>query len=271
MPFEIKDRGIRKFKGIAPLTGLQNPVTTVANRRAINRRAGVDEFLVESAVQDSRIGLTPRIDAVYWHDVSAQVWHNLLDDGNSPPAILDSAQTGVSEFTLDSDDFLYIGAVDVIAGVRIDLDGTLINNNAATLTGEYSSGGGFTASAITDGLATAGATFGTGTPGNITFDTVPVAGVWHQIDLVKSQPTFPGTSLGKLYWMRLVASALLDQVEIEQMAALLEVVHDDTGLADAFHLDDLREYTVPLHESVGGIEFWTQGTDSTINLSWLIR
>ncbi len=269
MPLAIKDRGLRKMRGIAPLTGLQDVVTNPERRRAINLRAGADAFLAESAAQDSRIGLTPRIAEVWWHDVSANAWHDLRAHGDAPGAILDSRQTGIVQFTLDSDDFLYFGAVDVIAGVRFTIDGTILNNNAATLTGEYSSGGsGFTASAITEDTTSGGAPFGKAN-GNFEFDAVPAAGTWIPIDLHKPQPSYPGQGM-KLYWMRIVTSALLDAVEIEDVAALLEVVVNDTGDADAFHVDDLREYTVPMDGSVGGIEFWSTGSDSTINLSWLL-
>lgn len=270
MPIPVKDRGLRKIRGIAPLTGLVDPVTSPENRRAINFRSGADEFLIETAAQDSRIAMTPRIAEVWWHDVSANRWHDLRAHGDSPGAILDSRQTGIVQFTLDSDDFLYFGAVDVIAGMRFTIDSTILNNNAATLTGEYSSGGsGFTASAITEDTTSAGAPFGKAN-GNFEFDVVPPAGTWIPIDLHKPRPDYPGQGM-KLYWMRIATSALLDAVEIEQVAAFAETIVNDTGDADALHADDLREYTIPLDGSVGGIEFWTTATDSTINLSWLLR
>jgi hypothetical protein len=177
---------------------------------------------------------------------------------------------GIVQFTLDTDDFLYIGAVAPIAGARFTIDSTILNNNAATLTGEYSSSSrGFRASAITEDTTSGGAPFGKAS-GNFEFDTVPGRGTWVAMDLHKGQPSYPGQGM-KLYWLRIVTDTLLDAVEIEQIAALLEVVANDTGDADAFHVDDLREYTVPMDGSVGGIEFWSTGTDSTINLSWLVR
>ena len=135
--------------------------------------------------------------------------------------------------------------------------------------GGGSGGSGFTASAITEDTTSGGAPFGKAT-GNFEFDTVPAAGTWVATDLHKPRPDYPGQGM-KLYWMRIVTSALLDAVEIEQVAALLEVVVDDTGDADAFHVDDLREYTVPNDGSVGGVEFWSTGTDTTLNHSWLLR
>lgn len=270
MPFPVKDRGLRKARGIAPLIALQDPVANPDRRRAINIRAGADEFLVETDTADIRVAFTPRIAEIWWHDVSANAWHNLRAHGDAPGAILDSRQTGIVQFTLDSDDFLYIGAVDVIAGARFTIDSTILNNNAATLTGEYSSGGsGFTASAITEDTTSGGAPFGKAT-GNFEFDTVPAAGTWIPIDLHKPRPDYPGQGM-KLYWMRIVTDTLLDAVEIEQVAAFAETIVDDTGDADAIHLDDAREYTIPMDGSVGGIEFWSAGINSVTNLSWLLR
>lgn len=183
---------------------------------------------------------------------------------------MDSAQTGIVQFTLDTDDFLYVGSVARTAGARFTVDSTILNDNAATLTGEYSSSSrSFTASAITEDTTSGGAPFGKAS-GNFEFNTVPGRGTWVAMDLHNAQPSYPGQGM-KLYWWRIVTDTLLDAVEIEQMAALLETVVNDTGDADAWHVDDLREYTVPQDGSVGGIEFWSAGTDSTINLSWLLR
>lgn len=269
MPFEFRDIPIRRFRGAAPLTGEQAVSANPSRRNAINVRKGFRAVLLETAAQDARIALCPKIIGVYWHDVSVGnegQFNSLLEEGaQGNPAILDSAQTGTITFTLAAADRLYIGFNERAAGAFFDITST-VNNNAQTLTGAYSGAASqFVTTAITDDTESGSAAFAVDNP--ITFNTVPAEGTWLRRKL---SDYLPGGPPEEAFWMQLIPSGLLDAVGIAQLASLTETVTDTTGDSDGIHLDDLREYTIPLHEDVGSIEYWSAtGTNATINLTWI--
>ena len=271
MPTKITDAPIRRFRGVAPLTGGQAPATTQANRRSINMRSGFEGVLLETVTSDSRVALCPRIVGVYWEDVSAGEFINLLEDG-PPASILDSGQSpSTVQFTLAAADFLYIGFNERAAGAFFEVDSSIQNDNASTsITAAYGgTGGTLPTSAITDGTSASSVTMTQNGP--VTFDTVPAEGTWIRQRLSDLRVGAPDTP--RAYWMQIIPSALLDAVEIEQLQSLTETIADTTADSDGIHLDDAREYTIDIHEDVGALEYWsgTVSANSTLNLTWIHR
>lgn len=252
-----------------------------SGRRAINVRDGAQEVLMRFEGAEGRIGLCPRITAVLFYDASAASWTDLL---GANKAILNSSQTGMARFTMDASDFLYIASVDRIGGFRLDLDATLLNNDASTGNLDYSAPGGFVNTTITDGSATGGATLGV--DGNVTITTVPADGTWAAVALSKvvamseaAQRALPEVNV-KRYWCRFYATAItgppLDEVEIEQ---LIPFVYDKNAAntADAagglIFIQSNTEYTEDLNEDVGAIEYQSDETTTqrTFGINWLYR
>lgn len=234
----------------------QTSANLIAARRSLNVRAGFNEILIEPEVE-VRVALCPKIVGVYWYDASADIFHDLLRENGEEEAMLDSGKTGVATFTLATADFLYVGAVARYGGFQLDINDSIVNNNAATLTCAYPSAGSvWTALTITDGTDSGGATMAQ--DGNITFTVAvaPAQGVWRsdtlrQLTGLASAPNEPPA-----YWLRFDTSALLDVVDIQQLA----VFHVDmaavlaTGGGGGIFRED-TEYTIDLGSNVGAIEF----------------
>lgn len=260
----VVDQPIRELFGqqVAPLTSAN--LTT--SRRSLNVRQGFTEVLLEPEVE-VRVALCPKILGVFWYDASANVWHDLGDE------ILDSAKTGTALFTLAAADFLYIGAVRRFGGVRFDLDGSIKNNNASTMTAQYSAGGNtWAAVAITNGTDSSG-TFAQDGNVTITVENMPAENVWIPSDLRKLTGLASAPKNSHAYWLRLITNNVLDQVEIEQlgsyhhdMAALL-----NTGGGGGIFRED-TEYTIDLRDDVGAIEFINiAAASTTMNVTWIRR
>jgi len=252
MAVRVTDQPIQEFYGqqVTP----QSSADLIAARRSLNVRSGFTEILIEPEVE-VRVALCPKIVGVYWYDKSVDRWNDLLGGGGNDSEILDSARTGTATFTLDTDDFLYVGALSRFGGFRLDLDATLINDNASTLTCQYPAADGtWTALTITDGTNSSGTM---AQDGNITFTVAaaPAQGAWKHETLPKlTDLGAPTDTLA--YWLRFDTSALLDLVEIEDLA----VFHVDmaavlaTGGGGGIFRED-TEYTIDLHDNVGAIEF----------------
>lgn len=278
---QVIDLGIKRPYGMAPLTALQNPVSTEANRRAINVRKGYKEILVTGTVI-WRLGYCPRILYVYHHDVSTDEWIDLLAPTRTrrtARAILDSAAVGASQslevfVTLAAADELYIATTDRVGGFRWDL--TAFNaTGSAAITMQHSSAGaaGFTTSAITDGTDT-GSTTPFAQDGHMVWDTLPDEDTWIPVklnDALPSQTVPTAATTQKHYWTRLSPLVSLDNFSIVNLITLLGDIDDDTGDAEAFHLNASESYTMDLDEDVGALEFWSEAGDSTVNLSWIGR
>jgi len=270
-----------------PIAGFYyEQVTTLANdaggattdRRSINLRRGFTEVMVYASAA-ARLGLAPRIAALYWYDASANAWHDLLVDDR---AVLNPAKTGTVQFTLAAADYLYVATTDRVGGFRVDIDDTILNNNAATLAFQYSSAGSFVTTAITDGTASGGATLG-GAIGNITVTTMPADGVWSPLVLGKALG-MSGAQLSSLpavnerfYWCRMQPSALLDAVELEQITTFVpdgvaaNTANAPGGLAllvaTTVHTIDIKV------EETGSLEYISHGTATTptIDITWIRR
>ncbi len=272
---QVIDQPIQRAYGIAPLTALQNPVGTEANRRAINVRAGYHEVLVTGTVV-WRLGLCPRILYVYHNDDSTDEWNDLLAStgptSRGRNAIIDSGQTAVRFVTLAAADQLYIATTDRVGGFRWDL--TAFNaTGSAAITMQHSSSSGFTTSAITDGTDT-GSTTPFAQDGHMVWDTLPDEDTWIPVNLkdVLAKDTVPPAIAGqKHYWTRLSPLVSLDNFSIVNLITLLGDIDDDTGDAEAFHLNASESYTIDIHQDKGALEFWSEAGDSTVNLSWIGR
>lgn len=238
-------------------------------RRSINVRDGFNEIMFRPVLA-TRVGLAPQIVGVYWYDDSAGVFNDLVGDG----AMLDSGRTNAgSTFTLAVADFLYIGAAQRFGGARFDLDSSLINNNASTLTCQFPGPGKtWTDLAITNGTDSSG-TFAQ--DGNITFTVAatPAQGVWEYSDLRTLTGLNSARSDSLAYWLRFDTSALLDVVEIEQLSVLganwaAAIATAGSGL----YAQAATEYTLDFHSRVGAIEFQAiAAAATTMDISWIRR
>ncbi len=276
MPRFVQDPPIKEFYGQV-ITGVADPATTAANRRTLAVRRGFREILVRNAdataAEVLRWAFFPKIVHVFWYDDSAtkdvDKWIDLLGDSK---AMLDSAQTSISQFTLAAADRLYIATTDRHGGFLTTIDGTILNNNTATITGEYSTRSGFVATGITDGTTTGGATLGQNVAGNvIEIDTAPADGVWQPIVLNKVISSAPLLDGNKYYWFRIVPSTLLDAVEFEQITTLVRTIVNDTGNSEAAFFANNSEYTIDVSDWVGGIEYWVTEGAVTGHVTWIKR
>ena len=268
---------IKEFFG-QQITALQNPATTAANRRTSALRRGFREILVRNtdttAADDLRWAFVPKIVYVFWYDDSAtkdvDKWISLLGDSR---AMLDSAQTGITQFTLAAADLLYVATVARHGGLLPTIDGTILNATAATITGEYSTSQGFVSTAITDGTATGGATLGQNVAGNvIEINTAPADGVWQPILLNKVIASAPLLDGNKYYWFRIIPNTGIQAVEFEQLTTIVETIVDDTGDSQAAFFANNSEYTTDVNDSfVGGVEYWATGGDAIGHISWIKR
>lgn len=276
MPRQIIDAPIKEFFG-QQITALQNPATTAANRRTTALRRGFREILVRNtdatAADDLRWAFLPKIVHVFWYDDSQTVdsdkWIDLLGDSK---AMLDSAQTGISQFTLAAADFLYIATTDRHGGFRATVDSSINNDNtSAALTGEYSTRSGFVSTGLTDGTDS-GSNAPLAQSGPIEIDTAPADGVWMPIVLNKVISSAPELDGNKYYWFRFTPNALLDAVEIEQLTTLVITIVNDTGDSQAAFFANNTEYTTDVNDSlVGGVEYWATGNDVIGHISWIKR
>lgn len=270
MAIRIADVPVQRLYGTQVAPGSDADVS--ANRLAVNVRQGTAEILVFAAAA-VRLGFTPRVLEAWWYDDSADIWYDLL---GSARAILDSARTGTAAFTLAAADYLYISLTDRVGGFFLEVDGTINNDNVASITFEYLSPGGFVSQAITDGTETGGNTT-LAQNGLITLDAVPSDTDWINSQLSKALPSIPAVT-GRGYWCRLSASALLDSVEIEQLQTLIAdgmtgTTNDgimDSGAADMMFMVATTEYTIPIDQDIGSLEFIAQAAvATTLNISWI--
>src|SRR3990167_1002869 len=245
-------------------------------RRAVNFRRGFNAVLMKPDADAARVTPTPTIRAVYHYDdtfAGAEKFVNLLGDNK---AIIDSGQTGaVVVAVMATADFIYIGTTDRVGGFRVDLDGTILNNNAATMTAQYSSPGGWATLTIgNDGTATGGATLGL-TIGNVTW-TAPAAGLWGAKTL-KELNVNHAPETERLYWVRLITSATLDNVEIEQIMALHHtILASASGTADGAggFFEASTEYNWNINDEItGGFDIASQHATNAcdIRFTWLRR
>jgi len=251
---------------IAPLSDAN--VTT--SRLAINFRKDAGGMLIEAAAA-IRLGLTPRIDAVFWHDTSADVWYDLLKTG---PDIRDRAQTGTAGFILASADHLYIGTNARTSGYRFDITTVNSTNSSANVSQHNSATGWTTVTSFSDGTDDATDVFAQ--DGTMTF-TLPGADAWPRRnleDLVTSAayPLVPEP----LHWFRYSADANLTVVTINQLIALTGANPTagtmDSSTADMGFFKATTEYTINVTDESGGIEVIAQAAaNTTLNITWLGR
>lgn len=265
MPHRIIDDPIVEFYGeLMGTTEVPASNATGNNITAVPIRRMFKEILVEpQATQEARLHLTPAIHEIWYYDDSERSWLDVLSTDRN---IIDRHTTGlVAVPALATADFLYIGAADRFRGVVLDLTG--LNNNAATITVDYSRRGGFANDGnITDGTATGGAMLGV--DGNITTSSVPTD--WAAIGLDKIAPS--GAPSRALHWWRISASALLDAITIVSIVTL----HQDQGAGTtdggAAFLKADTEYTFDIGDHVGGLEMISQTTTATtIKVTWIRR
>jgi len=249
-----------------------------------NRRKGYDvlQYEPDGGTQGARVSLAPKIRYVYHYDASltgTARWVLLAKwDDPSIDEMLDGAKLNTRLVNvMATADYIYIASTTRTAGWIVDLDGTILNNNASTLTFEYSDNAGFTATAITDGTDTGGATMGV-TLGNVTIDSVPAEGTWVSRSLEDLNPAnniFPVDAHAKtepFYWGRLDVSAVLDNVEIEQLIALDPEIAKGTTDGTGGAAKEDGEYAFLMDDDVGGVV--AVSTDSgtpKLNVTWWKR
>jgi len=247
-------------------------------RLPIAVRRGFTEILVEPAAA-CRMHMVPGIAALYFYDASRNPkarWIDLL--GDKDKAIINRHVAGDSGKALNAmttADAIYMGMKRVGKGWHIDMDASLVNAvNPTTMTGAYSQGNAFTATAITDGTDTgAGATLAQ--DGNVTIDTVPTTWTTAKLSAILGKNDAPPGD-PQLFWFRLTVSATLTNgVEIEKIIPMAAVgAGTITTDSDSLTEKAATEYSVPIAipEWVGALEFIAQAAAATTaNLTWLAR
>ncbi len=275
---QVRDIPIKRSYGELISNITSDPATTVASRNAINLRYGFDELLLQFTTLAGRVGQTPKINYVLFYDASAGTYRDLLTRGaRTQDAMIDRGRSSVEQFTMDEDvDFLYVATSERVGGFSLTIDSSILNNDVSTMVYEYSSGAGFTVTAVTDGTKSTGIFE---QDGIVEITTVPADGVWmpqilHQIQGIGHPDAAKIVTGGKkYYWSRISATTVtgppLDAVEIEQLATLLVLVADTTGSASAAFHTVTTEYTLDLSQEIGGFEYWAQsGTTADLELSW---
>ena len=262
-------------------------VTCVANdangagtgRRSINLRHGFRE-ITALASAEARLGLCPKIVAMYWYDASADKWEDLLIKNG---AIIDPGQAGTQQFILDTDDYLYIATVDRVGGFRITIDSSINNDVASTMAFQYSTETNFVTTTILDGTDDSSGTDTLEGTGNITITTMPASGVWAPqvlskvVQMTAAQKSSLKNVNDSFHWCRMQPSVLLIAVEIEQISTF----HPDGAAANTANataggkvLQASTEYTIDINDDfVGALEYrsnLTTGTP-TVDIDWIKR
>lgn len=255
--------------------------------RTINRRFGFNQVLVEAAAE-SRLGLCPKINGIYFYDNSLTAtarWVDLVNRANGEKALIDRNTSAVASVALfpgsaldtaaalnswATADFLYFNFAQPAGGVGVDL--VLLNANASVLAGAYSTASGFTTLVtLVDGTAAGGATFGataaTATDNSAVITWTPQQDwVKRRLREIVVDDNAPN-DLG--YWVRLSVSAVLDAtVSVAQFVAMAP----QTASATAIRRQRLKaavEYVFNLDDEVGGLEWIAvAGADTTLDISW---
>ena len=256
--------------------------------RAVNRRFGFNQILVEGAAE-LRMGYGPVIKSIYFFDASltgAARWNDLINRGNGEKALIDrntSATTGVALYpgsALDTGaalnswataDFLYIRFASPAGGVCIDMVTT--NSTASVVAGSYSTSSGFTALVtLVDNTISGGAMLGTSAAtATVTGEAITWAPQqnWVKRNLQQllgdsDAPNEEG------YWVRLAAGTALDStVSLTQIVALAPQAASATSIRRG-RRKATTEYVITLDDEVGGLEFMAvAGADTTIDISWI--
>lgn len=275
MPEKILDVPVRDFFTPARATAQANDANGLTSgRRGLPVAEGATEVVIYASAV-ARVAFTPRVQHFYWHDVSADLWVDLLANSRRMVDIAGTAND--ISFTLAAADALYIATNDRVGGWRFDLDASVNNdNNDSNVSFAYSSGSQFVSSDITDGTINA-SNRSFEQDGNITIDSVPAKEVWtpQRLDRLVSSAKMPqDLKLRELHWSRLTPAADQDAVEIERLTPL----HVDPWEANTSNsrgssllVQATTVTTVDVHPEVGGVEFisaLTTGTP-TIDLSWV--
>jgi len=270
MVMHVVDKPIREV--YSEQLGNANVPANNGVRIPIAVRRGFTEVLVECAAA-ARIHLVPAIRKMYFYDTTqtgAARWRDLLGDDHK--AIINRHVAGAATVLMTAADFLYVGFARPVKGLYCDLDGSVKNGEAATLTAAYSTTSkAFASTAITDGTTNGGATLTQ--DGNVTIDTIPADwGVATLKELLGNPPKAPPVS-DNLFWLRFAVNAALDAVEFEQVVPLAEVgAGTITTASQSITVKASTEYTVPIRspDEVGALEFIAQGgAASTANLTWI--
>ena len=277
---ESRDPKVVDEHGELLLNFASDPATTVASRRAINWRRGeygpYDEVLIEFQTIAGRIGNCTKITDVLFYDASEGAYFDLLAGSSPPGAMLyhEEDDLATAQFVLgQATDFLYVATMRRAGGFEFVIDASILNNNASTMKYEYSSGEGFTSTAVTDG------TKGTGIfeqAGIVEITSVPADGDWrpkilHEIVGIGHPEVAEGFTDGSpRYWSRFSSDNATDAIEIEQIRTLLISIADTTGSAPAGNYKLTQEYTKDVDQSqIGAIEIWCQsGTTGDLSLTW---
>ena len=257
-----------------------DPATTVASRRAINWRRGeygpYDEVLTEFQTIAGRIGECSKITDVLFYDASAGTYRDILHDTAKPEAMLfhEEDDSATAQFILgQATDRLLIGTMRRVGGFEFVIDASILNNNASTMTYQYSSTVGFTTTAVTDGTKS---TWTFEQDGIVEITTVPADGTWiakplHELDGI-GHPDAAKIATGgnPRYWSSFASDNATDAIEIEQIRTLLISVADTTGSAPAGNYKLTTEYTKDVDQTqVGSLEIWCQsGTTGDLSLTW---
>lgn len=256
-----------------------DPATTVASRRAINWRRGeygpYDEVLVEFQAIAGRMGECSKITDVLFYDASAGTYRDLL---NSPKygAMLfhEEDDLATQQFVLgEATDAILVATMRRVGGFEFVIDASILNNNASTMTYQYSSGAGFTSTAVTDGTKSTGIFE---QDGIVEITAVPADGLWtqqilHEIQGIGNPDEARKYTNGQgRYWSRFSSDNATDAIEIEQIRTLLISVANTTGSAPAGNYKLTTEYTKDIEQlQVGSLEIWCQsGSTGDLSLTW---
>ena len=266
MPRQILSTPIEQFWGGPSVTlPANNSAETI--QRVFNVPPGAAELLVIPS-ETARIALCPKVVDAYLvtsTDLTRVEPQRLRD-------FLDPRDAGSLQTRLATTTFLVLGLNNRTAGIWFEI-GTA-NAVASTPVVEYATANGqWTALTVaTDGTTSGGATLATN--GNMVW-TVPSAVAWPALRLRNMGGLYVNAAqLGTpLHWLRISASGTLTATT---SLAILGIMHFDAAVTDANghsgFLAATTEYSIPLTDTVGGVELRTRDASAgTMTMTWIFK
>ena len=264
MAIRVVDDPIRHFQGETLTVPASN-----GTRNAYNVRPGFQEILIEP-VAAMRLQLVPAIKSLLFWDDSAGRWIDILADR---PRFFDrvSAESTTVLGSMTANDRLYVGTVDIIAGMVVDM-GATVNSVTATLTAQYSGPSGWaTLTVAADTTDVAGATLAQDGLVTLTVPTDWVPRVLGELGLPPNAPKTP-----RLFWQRYIVGATLTAgiilANLTPIGRIAPGTDSTTALTGGVWLKATTEYTMDISEEVGALEIIAQAASATTaRVSWIKR
>ena len=223
--------------------------TTLATAGVINTKNGYRGLQFYCA-SDWKLLLTPRLAYVVFYDASATSYTNYTAN-----ALDRDATTDVTLGAMTTSDYLYIFTPEVIGGLDIDMDATLVNALAADLDVEYYKSTGWTdVAGDSDGTKTATETLSQ--DGLYTW-TAPT-------DAVVLPASASVNNISGLYGIRFTTSATLTA-----NTAINGLVAIHKGTDYVIYQAGNTEVLTYDNDHVGGLQFLSVSGTPTLNIGWI--